>query len=137
MQPALDPHRALGRIDPDPLHHRQIDDQAVVDAAEARPVVAAAADGDEQLVVAAEIHRGHHVGDVRAARDEQRPLVDHAVVKLARLIIVRVVAPDDGATEALVSLAYRRRSSRFPPSERFPQAKATIYAHEKWSAAHA
>ena len=85
-----DPNGAGRRVDPYPFHHRQVDDQPVVDAAEARAVVAAAADGDEKAVVAAEIDRCDHVGNIDALRDQQRPLVDHAVIERARLVIVRV-----------------------------------------------
>ena len=42
----------------------------------------------EQIVLAPEIHRRDDVGDVGAARDQRRPLVDHAVVERARLIVV-------------------------------------------------
>ena len=42
----LDPHGAARRVDAHALHQRQVDDQAVVAAAEARAVVAAAADRD-------------------------------------------------------------------------------------------
>ena len=61
-------------------------------AAEAGAVVAAAADGEEQAVVAAEVHRRDDVGDVDAARDQPRPLVDHAVVERARRVVVGVAA---------------------------------------------
>ena len=73
---------------------RQVDDQPVVDAAEPGTVVAAAADGDRQLVVAPEVDRRDHVADVGAARDQQRPLVDHGVVERAGLVIVRVAGAD-------------------------------------------
>ena len=49
----LDAHRPVRRIDAHALHHRQIDDQAVVAAAEAGAVVAAAADRDQQALLAA------------------------------------------------------------------------------------
>ncbi len=45
--------------------------------------------------VAAEIDRRDHVGDVGAARDQARPLVDHAVVELARLVVAGVPRLDD------------------------------------------
>ncbi len=96
-----DSHRSLRRIDSDAFHHRQVDDQTVIDAAQAGPAMAAAAHGNRKLVVAAEIHRRHHVGRVGTARDDERPLVDHAVIELARLLIVRVVAADDGAAMVL------------------------------------
>ena len=64
------PRRAGSRIDAHALHSRQVDDQAVVDAGEPRPVVAAAAYGDEQVIVAPEIYRRDHVGDIDTASDQ-------------------------------------------------------------------
>jgi hypothetical protein len=69
--------------------------------AQARSVVAAAADGNQELVVAAEIHRRDHISDIGAARDGQRPLVDHAVVEPARFLVIRMIPCDDCATERL------------------------------------
>ena len=100
----LDANGAVRRVDPHPFHHRQVDDQPVVDAAQAGAVVAAAADGDEKTVVAAEIHRGDHVGDIDALRDEQRPLVDHAVVERASLVVVRIAPRDQPAAKSLPKL---------------------------------
>ena len=88
-------------IDPYALHHRQIDDQAIIDAAETRTIVAAAANGDRKLVVPAEIHGRDDIGDIRASRDHQRPLVDHGVIELARLFVFRMVAPDGLTTQTL------------------------------------
>ena len=94
-------HRLVLGVDPHALHRRQVDDQAVVDAAETRAIVAAAANGDRELVVPAEIDRGDHVGDVGASGDEQRPLVDHGVVELSRLFVFRMVAPDNRPAKTL------------------------------------
>ncbi len=96
-----DPHRPLRRVDAHALHHRQIDNQPIIDAGEARPIVGAAANGDGKLAVPAEIHRRDHIGDVGAAGDQQRPLVDHRVVELSRLVVIRMVAPDDRAAKTL------------------------------------
>src|SRR5208283_6125706 len=88
-------------IFPSPLHRRKVDHQAVIDAAETRTVVAAAANGDRELVVPPEIDRGGHVGDVGASSDEQRPLVDHGVVELSRFLVFRMVAPDNRTAKTL------------------------------------
>ena len=69
------------------FHRRQVDNQAVVHATKAGPVVAAAPDGDGEAVVAPEIDRGDHVGNVGAAGNGQRPLVDHAVVERACFLV--------------------------------------------------
>ena len=100
------PHGPVCRIDAHALHHRQVDDQPVVDAAESGSVVAAAADGDGKLAVAAEVHGSDHVGGIRAARDQQWPLVDHPVVELAGFLVVGVVATDQGATESFAKLSH-------------------------------
>ena len=74
-------------VDANALYRRQVDDQAVVHTAKARSVVAAAPDGDGEAVVASEIDRSHHIGDVGAAGNGQRPLVDHAVVEGACVLV--------------------------------------------------
>ena len=97
---AADPDGAGLRIDLDVLQRREVDDDAVVARSQAGAVVAAAADGQEQVVVACE-RDGH--GDVvrtRALRDQRRPLVDHRVVDLARLVVVGVLGPDQPSLEA-------------------------------------
>ena len=98
----IDPHGAARRIDAHALHQREVDHQAVVAAAEARAIVAAAPDGDEQALVAAEVHRGDDVGDVHAARDQARPLVDHAVVQRTGGVVVGVAWTDDSSAKALL-----------------------------------
>src|SRR5262249_45601667 len=64
-------------------------------------VVSAAADGDEHLLLTPEVYGSDDVGDVGAARDETRPLVDHAVVESAYLVVVGVVRPDEASSESL------------------------------------
>ena len=78
-----DPDCPAFRIDVDTFHCRQVNDQAVIHAAEARPVVAAAADGDAQALVAAKIHRRDDIGGIGAAHDEPRAFVDHGVIEFA------------------------------------------------------
>ncbi len=65
------PHSSVGRIDAHTLHHRQVDDEAIVDAAKSGAVMAAAADGDGKLVGATEIHCCNDVGGIDAAGDHQ------------------------------------------------------------------
>ena len=94
--------RSLGRrIDPYALHHRKIDNETIIDAAEPGSIMAAATYGDGQILLAAEVHSRDHIGRVGAARDQMRPLVDHRVIKLARLIVFGVVAADKRAAQAL------------------------------------
>ena len=94
-------HRLLLGVDPHALHRRQVDDQAVIDAAETRTIVAAAANGDRELVVAAEIDGRDDIADIRASSDEQRAFVDHGVVEFSCLFVFRMVAPDNRAAKTL------------------------------------
>ena len=88
-----------------PVIAGEVDDEAVVDAGEAGAVVAAAADGDGQAVVAAEADRGDHVGHVGAAGDQAGAQGDHAVVDGAGGLVAGVVGGEDLA-------AQRRRQRR-------------------------
>ena len=95
----IHPDRAARRIHAHALHLREVDHQAVVAAAEAGAVVAAAPDRDEKALVAAEGHRGDDVGDVHAARDEARLLVDHPVIERAGGVVVGVAGLDQLAAQ--------------------------------------
>ena len=99
-----DPYCPFLRVDSDPFHRREVDYQAVVDTAETRDVVAAAANGDRQLALPAKIHGGDHVTDVGASRNEQRLLVDHGVVQLARPFVFGMIATDQWAAQCLSEL---------------------------------
>ena len=100
------PHRAGCWVHTHAFHHRQIDDQPVVATPQSRSIVAAAAYGNEELIVAAEVHCRDHVGHVRAARDHERSLVDHSVVELARVLVVGVVAPDQRTAKTLAQFGH-------------------------------
>ena len=65
--------------------------------------MAAAADGELDVVVAAEAYAGDDVGGVLAAGDRGRILVDHAVVDGARLVIAGVARNDQVASQAAAS----------------------------------
>ena len=91
------------RVDLDALQRREVDDDAVVARPQAGAVVAAAADGQEQVVVAGERDRLRDVGRARALRDQRRPLVDHGVVDLARLVVVGVFGPDQPSPKPVSS----------------------------------
>jgi hypothetical protein len=92
------------------VHLREIDHDPVVAGREAGDAVAAAADGDQQVVAAGEAHRGRHVAGVGAADDERRAPVVSAVPHLARLCVRSVGRGDDLAVDALSQLLHRRLS---------------------------
>ena len=98
-------HRLLLGVDPHALHRRQVDDQAVVDAAETRTIVAAAANGDRELVVAAEIDGRNDIADICASSDDERAFVDHAVVELAGFFVFCMTASDHRPTQTRSELS--------------------------------
>ena len=101
---ALDAHRAVRRVDADALHAREVDHQAVVAGAEAGAVVAAAAHGEGQAVLAGEVDGADHIGHIDAAGNQRRALVDHAVVDLARLLVVGVARLDQLAAHTCAEI---------------------------------
>jgi hypothetical protein len=111
------PDRLLLWVDPHALHCREVDDQAVVDAAETRTIVSATANGDGELIVPAEIHRHDDICDVGAMGDEQRSLVDHGVVEFSRLFIFGMAPPDQRASKALAEFGDGLVVHGFAPDE--------------------
>jgi hypothetical protein len=109
-------HRLLLGVDSHALHRRQVDDQAVVDAAETRTIVAAPANGDRELVVAAEIDGRNDIADIRASSDEQRAFVDHGVVEFSRLFVFRMVAPDNRTAKTLGEFTNNFLVHNVPPN---------------------
>ena len=101
---ALDLRRARPRVDTDALHRREVEDDAVVARAEAGDVVPAAADGDEEPLLAREPKTRDDVGGAGAANDEGRAAVDHPVPDRARLVVSGVARPDSRAAEYLLEL---------------------------------
>jgi hypothetical protein len=96
---ALDAHAARLRIDADAAHRRQVDDQAVVAQAQAPAVVAPAAHGEQQPVLAREAHRRDDVGHVGTAGDQARTLGDHRVEDRARSVVRGIAGLDEGAAQ--------------------------------------
>ncbi len=103
---AAHPDRPGAGVDGDVVHPREVDDEAILAQTQASPVVAAAADRREHPLLAAESHSCLDVLHVRAVRDQARPLVDHAVVDLAGLVVARVVRLDQLASQALPERCY-------------------------------
>ena len=70
--------------------------------------MAAAPDGDLDAVLAAETHAGDDVGDVAAARDGGRVLVDHGVVDGARFAVPGIARRDQVTAQGGGQLFVRR-----------------------------
>nr|WP_254453717.1 hypothetical protein [Siccirubricoccus sp. G192] len=86
---------ACPRIDMDALHQGQVEHQAALGRRAPRDIVAAAADGDLQPLVARQLHRIDDVGQAAAAGDECRALVDEAVMHLPGVLVARIARPQD------------------------------------------
>ena len=96
-------------IHPHAAHAREVDDEPVVDAAQTAAVVAPAADGDVEALLASEPHRGDHVGDVAAPDDHRRVLVDHRVVQRASVVVVAVSGDEHVAANIAAERIHCRR----------------------------
>ena len=92
---------AADGVDPEALHLRQIDDDAVVARRLARDVVGPAAHGNGQPLVARERDGGHDVHRAAAAGDHRRVLVDHRVPDAAGLAVGGIAGNDQAATKRL------------------------------------
>ena len=89
---------ALG-VDLDVSELRQVDDDRPVADGVPGDAVAAAADGDRELVLAREADGGDHVGRPGTADDERRSPVDHPVPDAARLVVPGLAGSDHGPIE--------------------------------------
>ena len=96
---ALDVGRALGGIDRDGAHRREVDHDPVVADRGAGHVVAPASYGDLEAMVAGEAHRSGHVGGAAAAGDQSGSSVDGAVPYGAGVVVPTVVRGDHVAPE--------------------------------------
>src|SRR5581483_11397205 len=86
-------------IDVDPLHLREVDDEAALADRAAGDVVAAATDRDLEPFGAPVLDRTGDVLRVPAADDHRRALVDQAVVELACALVLGVIRTDHLAGE--------------------------------------
>jgi hypothetical protein len=98
--PPLHPGDAAGGIDPHGLHVREVDGDSVVAHCSAGHVVAAAAYGDLQAVVASNSHGGHYVGGAAAAGDESEVAVNDAIPYGSGVVVGGVVSRDELAPES-------------------------------------
>src|SRR5262249_55929241 len=104
---ASDRDRASRRIDARVFNRSEIDHQTVIANSQTACVVTAAADGDNQIVFTREIYATDYICDIGAPRDQARFLMDHAVVDLARFIIICVARLDQFASKVSFKLGNR------------------------------
>ena len=93
---------ARGRVDLDVAHARQVDDEAVVDGAEAGDAVASAAHGEVEPLVVCCLDRRDDVGGVSALHDCPRASIVHPVVDLAGLVVARSTRFEDLTADSVL-----------------------------------
>ena len=86
----LGPDGAAPRVDVDPLHRRQVDQQAAIESGVPGDVVAAAAHRDRQVKRPCQCHRVDDISDAVTARDRGRTPVDQAVVNPPQPVVCRI-----------------------------------------------
>jgi hypothetical protein len=108
--PGLGGSPPAGRIDPDALHWRGVDDDPAVGGGKPSDAVGAAADRHLESFAAGELHRPNDVGGASAADDQRRPPVVRGIPHRAGLLVVGVgrsyqLTPEGGFQFAEGSLA--------------------------------
>src|SRR5207253_5583605 len=78
---------------------RQVDQHPVVAERVSGDVVASAANRNQEIVLAREANRLHHVAGAQRLDDDTRPPVDHAVEDAASPVIRRIARPKDAAVD--------------------------------------
>ena len=94
-----------GRVDAYAIHRRQVDHQPVVTGGLARPAVAAAPNGDEQVALTREVDGVRRVGRRLAAGDQRGALVVHAVPQCSQAVVLRVTGEHHLALKRLAEFA--------------------------------
>ena len=93
-------------------HHRQIDNQPAIAHGVTGDVVAAAADGDLQSVLAGGAHGGLDVCGAAAPCDQCWPTIDKSVVHPPRRVIAHVCRGDHLARHQRLQRTHHRRDVR-------------------------
>ena len=97
---ALDPGAAPFGVDPHGAHERQVEHQPAIAHGVARDVVAAAADGHRQAMLAGEADGVDDVGDAAAAHDGVRAAIDHRVPHGPCRVVARIAVDQHLALQA-------------------------------------
>jgi hypothetical protein len=101
---AADLHELRLGIDAHPFLGSEVDDQSSLGKREARRIVAAAAHGHLEALLARVANRGRDVRSIRAADDHRRPDIDTAVVDLARFVVLVLLRSQHSAAHLRAKL---------------------------------
>ncbi len=100
----LHPRGALCGVHADAPHPGQVGDDSIVDGSEARHAMAAAADGQGQLVLSRVVDRSRDITSILGTDDRRRPTVDHGVVDGSCVVVAIIGRGDDRAADAFTQL---------------------------------
>jgi hypothetical protein len=89
-------------------HHRKVDDQPPIAQGISRDIMTPATNCQYELVSAGEIDGGDDICWPRAASDQTRPLVNHAIPYRASGIVARVSRTQERAAYMCLELCHRR-----------------------------
>jgi hypothetical protein len=92
---AVGTRRPRPRVDLDPTHVREVDDEASVGSGEPDRGVTTGLHGDLEVLVATECDCGRDLLGVRRASDHRRPAVVDRIPQAARLVVLGVLGRDD------------------------------------------
>src|SRR5579859_847527 len=81
------------------LHAREIDDNAVITGRVTSHVVGTAANRDQQILVASEVHARQNILRGLTAGDQRRSAVNHPIPDLAGVVVGLVAGNDDRASQ--------------------------------------
>src|SRR5271165_2298274 len=92
---AFDTDRTSVRVHTDALHARKVDYHPVVTGSKTGAVVSAAADGEQEIVLASESYRCDHVRNIDTFHDHSRALINHRIVYFASFLVTGVFRKND------------------------------------------
>src|SRR5436190_446280 len=99
-RPALDAGDALVRVDVDAVHGAEVDADAGVDDGGAGDTMAAAVDGERDVLLTGDIDGSCDVVGARTAGDERGLAVDHRVEHRTGVVVRGIAGMDELAVEA-------------------------------------
>jgi hypothetical protein len=96
----LHAHGAQLRVDGNPVHRREVDDNAIIAQGPPRNIVTAAFDRDEKIVGARKLHGANDIGRVRTANDQAWMLVNGRIPNTSSRIVAGIAGQQRLPTES-------------------------------------
>jgi len=87
----LHAHGAPLRVDGNPVHRREVDDNAIIAQGSPGNIVTAAFDRDEKIIGARKLHGANDIGRVRTLGDQARMLINARIPNTSSRIVGGIV----------------------------------------------